>query len=127
VANGGTDLLVRALGERTAGRPGLPSGWLHCRSGSPWRSSPSSRWPTETPGWTVDMYQASMTIGGLTPAGCRSTTTPTATRPRLGVAPRRLSERSVVGLVSVCGLTRFGARLAWATRGSGTGRIGKRG
>jgi hypothetical protein len=127
VANEGPIYSFVPSASAQAARPGLPSGWLHCRSGSPWRSRPSSRWPTETPGWTVDMYQASMTIGGLTPAGCRSTTTPTATRPRLGVAPRRLSERSVVGLVSVCGLTRFGARLAWATRGSGTGRIGKRG
>ncbi len=52
VANGATDLLVRAFGDRI-GRPGALSGWLHCGSGSPWRSRPSSRWPHEQPSWTV--------------------------------------------------------------------------
>ena len=32
----------------SVGRPGPLSGWLHCRSGLPWRSRPSSRRPPES-------------------------------------------------------------------------------
>jgi hypothetical protein len=43
VADGATDLLVRAFGNASVGLPDPPSWSPDCPSGSPWRSRTSSR------------------------------------------------------------------------------------